>query len=97
MSSALVCRRSGISDDVRYRDQVVDQGTRVSGGTRTQLLAASALPGKLQQLADVLTHAYRVTYAHPDSLIPPERVTVAARRADLTAFGTPVKGQQARK
>jgi hypothetical protein len=87
----------GVSDDVRYRNTVVDEGPRTTGGTHTQLLAASALPGKLQQLANVLTHTYRVVYAHPDSLIPPQRITVAARRADVTAFGVPDKGQQARR
>jgi len=88
---------AGISDDVRYRDRVVDEGPRASGGTHTQLLAASALPNKLQQVANVLTHSYRVVYAHPDSLIPPERITVAARRGDLTAFGSPDKDQQGRR
>ena len=29
---------AGISDDVRYRDRVVDEGPRASGGTHTQLL-----------------------------------------------------------
>ena len=33
---------------------------------------------KLTQLADELTHQYKVTYARPQSLIPPEQVTVAA-------------------
>jgi hypothetical protein len=87
----------GISDDVRDRNRVVEEGTRISGGTNTQLLAATALPGKLQQLASLLTNTYRVIYAHPDSLIPPERVTVAARRTNLTAYGTLVKDQQARR
>jgi hypothetical protein len=88
---------SGISDDERYRDRVVDEGPRTSGGTHTQLLAVTALPGRLQQLANALTHSYRVIYAHPDSLIPPQRVTVAARRPELTAFGSLEKDQQARR
>jgi hypothetical protein len=88
---------AGISDEVRYRNLVVDDGTRTTGGTRTQLLASTAVAGRLQQLANLLTHTYRVVYAHPDSLIPPERITVAARRGDLTALGTPVKEQQARR
>ena len=58
------------------------------------MLTASALANKLQQLANVLTHSYRVVYAHPDSLIPPQRVTFAARRTDVTAFGTLVKEPQ---
>jgi hypothetical protein len=86
---------AGISDDVRFRNTVIDEGPRISGGTRSQLLAASALTGKLQQLADLLTHAYRVTYARPERLIPPERITVATRRSDLTAHGTPVREPQA--
>ena len=88
---------AAVSDEVRNRLTVVDEGTRASGGRHTQLLAGSALPVRLQQLADVLTHSYRVIYAHPDSLIPPQRVTVAARRAGLTAFGSPDKDQQARR
>ena len=88
---------SGVSDDVQYRNRVVDEGTRATGGSHTQLLAASALANKLQQLANVLTHSYRVVYAHPDSLIPPQRVTVAARRSDVTAFGTPVREPQVKR
>ena len=87
----------GISDEIRDRNAVVDQGPRQSGGTHAQLLTSSAMPGRLQQLANVLTHAYKVTYGHPDALIPPERVTVTARRPELTALGTPPKGLQARR
>jgi hypothetical protein len=85
------------SDEVRDRHRVVDEGTRITGGTHTQLLAVTALDGRLQQLANVLTHSYRVVYARPDSLIPPERITVAARRPELKAFGTAAKDQQARQ
>jgi len=85
------------SVDVLDRNRVVDEGTRVTGGTHTQLLTSMALAGRLEQLANVLTHTYRIVYAHPDSLIPPQRITVVARRADLTAFGTPVNDQQARR
>jgi hypothetical protein len=87
----------GVDDDTRDRNTVVDQGPRVSGGTHTNLLTGSALTGKLEQLANVLTHTYRVTYGRPDSLIPPDRVTVTARRADVTAHGTPVRESQARQ
>lgn len=86
-----------VSDEVRFRNTVVDQGPGLSGGTRTHLLAGSALPNQLQQLGNRLTHAYRVTYARPVSLIPPEHVTVAARRAGLTANGTPVREPQAKR
>ena len=88
---------TGVSDDVLYRNRVVDEGTRATGGTHTQLLAGTALVNKLQQLANVLTHSYRVVYAHPDSLIAPQRITVAARRSDVTAFGTPVREPRAQR
>jgi hypothetical protein len=88
---------NGVGDDVLYLNRVVDEGTRTTGGTHTQLLASSALANKLQQLANVLTHSYRVVYGHPDSLIPPQRITIAARRSDVTAFGVPVKEPQAKR
>jgi hypothetical protein len=85
------------SDDVINRDTVVDEGPRASGGVHERLLAGTALPAKLKQLGDVLTHQYRVTYGHPDSLLPPEHVTVSVRRPDLTARGTLVQDRQARR
>ena len=50
-----------------------------------------ALEPQLKQLADELTHQYQVTYARPQSLIPPERFTVATNKPGLTARGTLVK------
>jgi hypothetical protein len=85
------------SSEAVNRNIVVEEGPRASGGIHERLLASSALPAKLKQLADVLTHQYRVTYAHPDTLIPPEHITVSARRADLTAHGTLIKDPQARR
>jgi hypothetical protein len=82
---------AGLSDEARSRNIVLDEGTRGTGGIRDQLLTPMALAGKLKQLATVLTHQYLVTYAHPDSLIPPERVTVSAKAAGMTARGTLVK------
>jgi hypothetical protein len=83
-------------DQTRSRNLVIDRGPDLTGGTRARLLTSMALAGKLQQLAAVLTHEYRVTYAHPDSLIPPDKVTVSARRADIVARGTLVKEEAQR-
>jgi hypothetical protein len=80
-----------IGEDSRNRSAVLDQGPRRSGGARESLLAGSALPGALKRLAADLKHQYRVTYARPQSLIPPERATVSATRPGLTARGTLVK------
>ena len=81
----------GISDAERERGIVLDQGTQLSGGRRDTVLASMSLPAKLRELGIELTHQYKVTYARPESLIPPERVTVATARPGLTARGTPVK------
>jgi hypothetical protein len=61
------------------RSMVVEQGPRNSGGSIDTLLMGTALTARLKQLAAELTHQYRVTYARPNRLIPPERVTVTAR------------------
>jgi hypothetical protein len=76
---------------------VLDRGTTDTGGRRDQLLAPSALGDRLTLLARQLLHQYKVTYARPESLIPPERVTVSAAKPGLTARGTLVKDQQGRK
>jgi len=86
-----------ISEEARNRNIVVEDGPRLTGGLRDQLLTGLALPAKLLQIADVLTHQYRVTYAQPDQLVPPERMVVSARRADLVARGTPIKEARGRR
>ena len=87
---------SSISDEARNRNIVLDRGTAETGGRRDQILAPSALGDRLSLLAKQLLHQYRVTYARPQSLIPPERVTVTAAKPGLTARGTPVKDSQGR-
>lgn len=82
---------SSLSDEARERNRVLDEAPRATGGRREELLTSMALGAKLTQLADELTHQYKVTYAHPPSLIPPERVTVAAARPGVTARGTLIK------
>jgi hypothetical protein len=72
------------------RSYVIEVGPRETGGSRSNLALGTALANRLKQLANELTHQFRVTYARPDSLIPPEKVTVASARPDLTVRGTPV-------
>ena len=90
-------RPSGsLSDEARNRSIVLDEGPRTTGGRREDLLTGMALTATLTHLADELTHQYRVTYARPQTLIPPEHVTVAAAKPGLTARGTLIKDQQGR-
>jgi hypothetical protein len=87
---------SSLSDEMRNRNLVLDEGPRATGGRREELLTSMALDGKLKLLADELTHQYTVTYARPQSLIPPQRVTVTAARPGMTARGTLIKEAQGR-
>ena len=83
---------SAATDDFSIaRNTVVDNGTARSGGTHERLLTSMAVGPKLKQVASVLTHEYLVTYAHPDTLLPPEKITVSVHRANLVARGRPVK------
>lgn len=82
---------TSLSSEARERGIVLDEGTRLTGGARMDILAVESIGLKLKQLADQLTHQYKVTYARPQSLIPPERLTVAASKPGLTARGTLVK------
>ena len=88
---------AAINEEARSRNIVVDEGTRATGGYREQLLTPMSLAGKLTTLAAQLTHQYLVTYSRPQSLIPPEKVTVAATKPGITARGTLVKEAQGRQ
>lgn len=87
---------SNLSDEMRNRNIVLDEGPRQTGGSHSELLTGMALGPKLTQLAQQLTHQYRVTYSRPQSLIPPEKITVAAAKPGRTARGTVVNEKQGR-
>lgn len=72
------------------RNMVLDMGPKQSGGSFNTILTGSALPGRLKQLANEITHQFRVTYARPPRLIPPEKVTVTSKRGDLVLRGTAI-------
>ena len=79
------------SNEGRERNMVYSEGTENSGGRYDNVLAASAMPMRLKQVADELTHQYLVTYARPTTLIPPEHIKISSKRSDVTVRGTPVK------
>lgn len=74
-----------LSDELRNRDHVVAVGTERTGGRRENVLALTAAAPKMKQLAHELLNQYVVTYARPDTLIPPEKVEVTVTRPGLTA------------
>lgn len=83
----------GIGRPLNQQDRsiVLDRGTKDSGGEYETVLASSNLDARMTRLAGHLVHQYRVTYARPNSLIPPEHVTVSAKKPGLTARGTLVR------
>ncbi len=85
------------SDPVRNRNVVLDRGTRETGGRREILLSDMAIPGAMTSVADELLHQFKVTYGRPDSLIPPEKITVEAKNPAWTARGVPVKVRENRE
>jgi len=76
------------------RDMVLDLATRATGGLNDQAISGMALPPELKSIATQLRNQYRLVYARPESLIPPEKVEVAVKKPGLTARGTPVTVQR---
>lgn len=71
------------SDELRNRNQVMAEGTALTGGRRDQILAESGIAERFVQLADELTNQYVITYARSDKLIPPEKLDVSATKPGI--------------
>ena len=79
-------------EELRNRARVLAEGTRTSGGQRINLLTPMAVQQALERLARELSSQYKVVYGHPESLIPPTKFDVSARRPGITMRGTPERG-----
>ena len=81
------------------RSVVLSEGTRSTGGRYDNILLSNALTTKLREVARDLKSQYRVTYARPRTLIPPDRITVSTPKAGVTVRGTPAPAdrEQVRK
>jgi VWFA-related protein len=77
---------------IRERSFLLDEGPRVSGGQRINLLSPMGLDPALQRIARELSSQYKVVYGRPESTIPPEKIEVTAGRAGLTVRGVPSRG-----
>ena len=86
LQSFVITRRggAGLDDGRRQRELTLAKGTTLTGGRREHLLSSMALADRLRDLANELNNQYRVDYAAPSALIPPEEVEVAMKSADLT-------------
>ena len=79
-------------EEVRNRGRVLAEGTKGTGGQRVNLLTPMAVQSSLERLARELSSQYKVVYGRPDSLIPPEKIDVSARRPELTMRGILERG-----
>jgi len=71
----------------RDRELLFDRGTTETGGQRDIILSSMAAADALERLAAELLGQYRITFARPDTLVPPEKTEVAVRPAGLKARG----------
>jgi hypothetical protein len=79
------------TNEGRERAYVYSEGPAQTGGRYDNVLAPTGLSGRLKQVANELTHQYLVTYARPQTLIPPEHVKIMGKRQDLIVRGQPAK------
>jgi VWFA-related protein len=77
----------------RERSFLLDAGPKDSGGQRISLLSAHGLDGAMDKLAKELLSQYKVVYSRPESLIPPDKVSVTAGRPGLTVRGAEARGE----
>jgi len=78
---------------LRERSLLLDLGPRVTGGQRITLLTSQGLDQAMQRLARELLSQYKVTYARPESLVPPEKTEVSSGRAGVTVRGAAARGE----
>ncbi len=85
--------RATFDDAARQRDTLLDRGVTSTGGFRRDVLSSMAFAPALADLARVLTTQFRVVYARPQTLIPPDSFAVAAAAPGHIAYGTAARGQ----
>ena len=74
----------GTMRDESGREQVLGDGAKQSGGRRLDVVATSAIPKALQQVADDLAAQYVITYALPDGVKPDRRFSITTDRKGIT-------------
>jgi VWFA-related protein len=74
----------GTMGDESGREQVLGDGAKQSGGRRLDVVATSAIPKALQQIADDLAAQYVITYALPDGVKPDRRVSITTDRKGIS-------------
>jgi VWFA-related protein len=78
---------------IRERSFFLSNGPEKSGGQQITLLSPHGLDPAMQRLARELSSQYKVIYARPQSLIPPERTDVSSAKPGVKMRGAPARGE----
>jgi hypothetical protein len=85
--------RNRFTDGERQRDSLLDRAVRETGGSRHNVVATQGFADAMRTVARLLAHQFRVVYARPPSLLPPETFEVRAAAQGFVAYGTTARGQ----
>ena len=81
----------GTGPGERERDIVLNAATSETGGRFEEALMPAGLEAKAKQLGAELSNQYRVVYARPNRMVPPKRIQISVKRADLRVRGMAAK------
>lgn len=78
----------------RERVFFIAQAPRATGGQQLSMVAPNALAMNLERVARELSSQYKVVYARPDLLVPPDTVEITSGREGLTVRGVADRSQK---
>jgi VWFA-related protein len=78
---------------IRERSFLLDEGPRLSGGQRINLLSPHGLDQTMQRLGRELSAQYKVVYGRPQSFLTPEKIEVTSAQPTVTMRGAPARGE----
>lgn len=83
-----------IDPPYRERNFFIAQAPRATGGQHLSMVAPHAVGANLERVARELASQYKIVYARPDALIPPDTVEISSAREGLVVRGTPDRLQK---
>jgi Ca-activated chloride channel family protein len=83
LHALMLTRRGAASTSDREQQEMeltIADGTKLTGGRRDELLTTMALGDRLRVVLDEINSQYKLTYARPKTLIPPDTLEVTSKR-----------------
>jgi hypothetical protein len=83
----MLTRRGAAPTNDREQQEMeltIADGTKLTGGRRDELLTTMALGDRLRVVLDEINNQYKLTYARPKTLIPPDTLEVTSKRPGVT-------------